>query len=98
MTIKIQRGRQFLAGEVSTQLFDQKGKAGTYLAQASAKLVAQQLQVQLEGPAGAVKLATADDWSKFLAEHASTSEQTKQFADSFGITFHDFVARRRSGL
>ncbi len=91
MTIKIQRGRQFLAGEVSTQLFDQKGKAGTYLAQASAKLVAQQLQVQLEGPAGAVKLATADDWSKFLAEHASTSEQTKQFADSFGITFHDFV-------
>ncbi len=74
MTIKIERGRQFLSGDVSAQLFDGKGRAGTYLQQAADKLVAQQLTLQLEGPQGALTLATADEWKTFLADNASTAE------------------------
>ena len=39
MTVKIQRGRQFLVGDATAQLFDDKGKAGSYLTKASEKLV-----------------------------------------------------------
>lgn len=91
MTISINRGRQFLAGDVTAELFDKKGRAGTYLQQAADKLVAQQLSVQLEGRQGPVTLATADDWKAFLKENASTAEKTKDFADRFGISFSDFL-------
>lgn len=90
MTVKIQRGRQFLAGDVSAQLFDDKGKAGTYLSQASAKLVAQTNTVLLKKGTSTVKLATADDWKKFIVEHAATKAKTAEFTKNFGITFEDF--------
>ncbi|MFZ5439389.1 MAG: hypothetical protein ACOZQL_05235 [Myxococcota bacterium] len=91
MTVKIQRGRQFLAGDATAQLFDDKGRAGSYLTKASEKLVGQQNTVLLlkKGTA-TVKLATADDWKKFLAEHAGTKAQAADFAKTFGITFQDF--------
>lgn len=91
MTISIARGRQFLSGDTSAQLFDAKGKAGTYLSKAGEKLASQQVSVQLEGPGGQVKLATAADWTKFVADHASTKAKTDAFAASFGISFGDFV-------
>jgi hypothetical protein len=90
MTVKIQRGRQFLAGDVSAQLFDDKGKAGTYLSQASAKLVAQNNTVLLKKGTTTVKLATADDWKKFIDAEAGTKTKTADFAKKFGITFEDF--------
>lgn len=90
MTVKIQRGRQFLAGDVSAQLFDDKGKAGTYLSQAAAKLTAQTNTVLLKKGTTTVKLATADDWKKFIAEHAGTKAKTADFTKKFGITFEDF--------
>ncbi|MDP2270355.1 MAG: hypothetical protein Q8N23_30185 [Archangium sp.] len=90
MTVKIQRGRQFLAGDVSAQLFDDKGKAGTYLSQASAKLVAQTNTVLLKKGTTTVKLATADDWKKFIAEYVPTKAKTADFTKTFGITFEDF--------
>ncbi len=90
MTVKIQRGRQFLAGDVSAQLFDDKGKAGTYLSQASAKLVAQTNTVLLKKSTTTVKLATADDWKKFIAEYVPTKAKTADFTKTFGITFEDF--------
>ncbi len=90
MTVKIQRGRQFLAGDVSAQLFDDKGKSGTYLSQASAKLVAQTNTVLLKKGTTTVKLATADDWKKFIAEYVPTKAKTADFTKTFGITFEDF--------
>ncbi len=91
MTIRIQRGRQFLAGETSAALFDDKGKAGTWLKQASDKLVAQQVTVTLKGARNKdLTLATADDWKNFLAKNAATQAQAKGFANRFGITFQDF--------
>jgi|APLak6261675434_1056106.scaffolds.fasta_scaffold00789_2 hypothetical protein len=90
MTVKIQRGRQFLAGDATAQLFDDKGKAGSYLGKASEKLIASNNTVLLKKGTSTVKLATADDWNKFLKEHASTKAQTKDFAAKFGITFEDF--------
>ncbi len=91
MTVKIQRGRQFLAGDVTTQLFDDKGKAGTYLNKASEKLVAQNNTVLLKKGTTTVKLATADDWKKFLSAEANTKTKTDDFAKKFGITFEDFT-------
>lgn len=90
MTVKIQRGRQFLAGDVSAQLFDDKGKAGSYLGKASDKIVSQQNVVLLRKGTTTIKLATADDWKKFIAENAGTKDATKNFAKNFGITFQDF--------
>lgn len=90
MTVKIQRGRQFLAGDATAQLFDDKGKAGSYLNKASEKLVASQNTVLLKKGTTTVKLATAEDWKKFLNENASNKTQTKDFANKFGITFEDF--------
>ncbi len=90
MTIKIQRGRQFLAGEASAELFDRRGRAGTYLAQAGEKLAAANNTVTLRQGNQPVKLATADDWKAFLSAHAATKDQTAQFAGKFGITFDDF--------
>lgn len=89
MTIKIQRGRQFLAGDATAELFDRNGKAGSYLAKAGEKLVAAQHSVTLKGRQ-TVTLAKAEDWSQFLAAHAATKEQTAQFATKFGISFDDF--------
>lgn len=90
MTVKIQRGRQFLAGDVSAQLFDDKGKAGTYLSKASEKLVGQNNVLLLKKGTSTVKLATADDWKKFLNDEAGTKTKTADFAKKFGITFEDF--------
>jgi hypothetical protein len=88
--VKIQRGRQFLAGDVSAQLFDDKGKAGTYLGKAGEKLVAQNNVLLLKKGTSTVKLATADDWKKFLNDEAGTKTKTADFAKKFGITFEDF--------
>ncbi len=90
MTVKIQRGRQFLAGDATAQLFDDKGKAGTYLSQASARLVASTNTVLLKKGTNTLKLTTADDWKKFISENAATSTQTRDFPKKFGITFEDF--------
>jgi hypothetical protein len=90
MTVKIQRGRQFLAGDVSAQLFDDKGKAGTYLSKAGEKLVAQNNVLLLKKGTSTVKLATADDWKKFLSDEAGTKAKTADFGKKFGITFEDF--------
>lgn len=90
MTVKIQRGRQFLAGDVSAQLFDDKGKAGTYLSKASEKLVAQTNVLLLKKGTSTVKLATAEDWKKFLNDEAGTKAKTADFGKKFGITFEDF--------
>ncbi len=91
MTIKIQSGRQFAAGDTSVALFDEKGKAGTYLAKASDKLVAHGVSVQLKGARNkTITLATADDWKGFLSKYCATKQQSAQFAKHFGITFTDF--------
>lgn len=90
MTVKIQRGRQFLAGDVTAQLFDDKGKAGTYLKQASEKLVASNNSVLLKKGTSTLKLSTAAEWKAFMTEHASTKAKTADFPRKFGITFEDF--------
>ena len=90
MTVKIQRGRQFLAGDVTAQLFDDKGKAGTYLNKASEKLVASTNTLLLKKGTATVKLSTADEWKSFIKDNASNATQTKDFARKFGITFQDF--------
>jgi hypothetical protein len=91
MAIQINRGRQFQVGEASVQLFDGKGRAGSFLAKAAEKLTAQQVSVTLDSGGRAVKLTSADEWKAFLAEHCATNEQSAKFADKFGITFSDFV-------
>lgn len=90
MTVKIQRGRQFLAGDATAQLFDDKGKAGSYLQQAGDKLVAQQHTVLLRKGSEVVKLSTAAEWKSFLGTHAGSKDKTAEFAKNFGITFDDF--------
>jgi hypothetical protein len=90
MTVKIQRGRQFLAGDATAQLFDDKGKAGTWVSKASEKLVASNNTVLLKKGTTTVKLATADDWKKFIADNAGTKDKAAAFAKNFGITFEDF--------
>ncbi|MBL8915007.1 MAG: hypothetical protein JNM17_30155, partial [Archangium sp.] len=90
MTVKIQRGRQFLAGDTTAQLFDDKGKAGSWTAKASEKLVASNNTVLLKKGTTQVKLSTAADWKKFLADNAGTKEKAANFAKNFGITFEDF--------
>lgn len=90
MTVKIQRGRQFLAGDATAQLFDDKGKAGSYLTKASEKLVSQQNTVLLRKGSTSVKLSTAEEWKTFLSENAGTKKKTDDFAKTFGITFQDF--------
>jgi len=91
MTIKIQSGRQFAAGDASVALFDEKGKAGSYLQKASDKLVAQQVTVQLKGARNkTITLATADDWKGFLGKYAANETEAKAFKTHFGITFSDF--------
>jgi hypothetical protein len=90
MTVKIQRGRQFLAGDATAQLFDERGTAGTYLSKASEKLVSQQNTVLLRKGTTTVKLSTADEWKNFLTENAGTKQKTDDFAKKFGITFQDF--------
>ncbi len=90
MTVKIQRGRQFLAGDATAQLFDERGKAGSYLSKASEKLVSQQNTVLLRKGTTTVKLSTADEWKAFLTENAGTKQKTDDFAKKFGITFQDF--------
>lgn len=90
MTVKIQRGRQFLAGDATAQLFDASGKAGTYLSKAAEKMTAQQNTLLLKKGSTTVKLATADDWKKFIADFAGTKEKTAEFTKNFGMTFDDF--------
>lgn len=91
MTIKIQRGRQFLSGDATASLFDEKGKAGGYLAKAGEKLSAQEMTVQLKGSRGKVlELKTKADWDGFVAKYAATKEQVSAFPKKFGITFSDF--------
>ncbi|MFO0597890.1 MAG: hypothetical protein U0228_21490 [Myxococcaceae bacterium] len=90
MTVKIQRGRQFMAGDTTAALFDDKGKAGTFLSKASDKLVAQQNVLLLKKGTTTVKLATADDWKKFLTDNAGTKDKAAAFSKNFGITFEDF--------
>lgn len=96
MTINIQRGRQFLAGETTTRLFEKNGKAGTWLDKAADKLVAQGHTLSLrrnakKGDNFDVTLKTAEDWKAFLSEHAGKKSDTKRFADTFGISFTDFA-------
>ncbi len=91
MTIKIQRGRQFAAGDPSVTVFDDKGKAGTYLSKASDKLVAQGISVTVNSGRDGLTLATADDWKKFLTKNCATQQQTAAFSRKFGITFSDFA-------
>jgi hypothetical protein len=92
MGITIQRGRQFLLGDVSAEVFDGQGKSGTFLAKAGEKLAAQQIAVELVDASGAkVPLKTTDDWAAFITNFASTKEATANFATTFGITFSDFL-------
>ncbi len=91
MTVKIQRGRQFLAGDATAQLFDDKGKAGTYLSKAADKMVELGHTLQLKKGSETVTLKTAADWKSFLAANAGTADKTKDFAKTFGITFSDFT-------
>lgn len=91
MTVKIQRGRQFLAGDATAELFDKKGKAGSYLDKASAKLIEQGHTLQLKKGSATVTLKTAADWKAFLSENAGTLEKSQAFAKTFGITFSDFT-------
>ncbi len=92
MTIKIQRGRQFAVGDASVQILDDKGKAGTYLKQASDKLVAQNISVVVRGPSNRkLTLTTAADWKGFLDQNCSTQAQTEAFVKKTGITFGDFI-------
>jgi len=92
MTIKIQRGRQFAVGDASVQVLDDKGKAGTYLKQASDKLLAQNITVVVRGPYNKkITLATEADWKAFMAANTSTKEQTDAFVKKAGITFGDFI-------
>jgi hypothetical protein len=92
MTIKLQRGRQFAATDSSVALFDDKGKAGTYLSKASDKLAAQGIAVTVRNGRKAQTLATAADWKAFIDTNCSTKEQTgAAFTKKFGITFSDFV-------
>lgn len=90
MTVKIQRGRQFLAGDATAQLFDDKGKAGSYLQKAGDKLVAQQHTILLRKGSEVVKLSTAAEWKSFLGTHAGSKDKATEFAKNFGITFDDF--------
>ncbi|MEW5737876.1 MAG: hypothetical protein AB1938_03060 [Myxococcota bacterium] len=92
MTIKIQRGRQFMTGEANAELFARSGKSGGYLEKASAKLVEQQHTVQLRSPNGrTTTLKTEADWKAFLGKHAANEDMVKDFPKKFGITFADFV-------
>lgn len=92
MTIKIQRGRQFMVGEADSELFTKKGKSGGFLEKASAKLVEQEHTVQLRSPNGrTTTLKTQADWTAFLGKYAANDEQAKDFPKKFGITFSDFV-------
>jgi hypothetical protein len=92
VTIKIQRGRQFAAGDATVAVFDDQGRAGSYLQKASDKLVAQGISVVVRGPSNKkITLATADDWKRFLDANCSTKEQTAAFVKKSGITFSDFL-------
>lgn len=92
MTIKIQRGRQFAAADATVALFDDKGKAGSYLSKASEKLVAQNMTIVLRDGHKKVTLASADDWKAFLDAHCSNKDVSgADFTKHFGITFGDFV-------
>lgn len=90
MTLKIQRGRQFLAGDTTAELFDRRGRAGSYLTRAGEQLAAGNTTVVLREGNKSVRLTTADEWKAFLATHASTKDQTADFVKKFGITFEDF--------
>lgn len=92
MTIKIQRGRQFMVGEADTELFKKGGRTGGFLEKASAKLVEQQHTVQLRSPNGrTLTLKSQADWTQFLGKYAANQDQVKDFPKKFGITFSDFV-------
>ncbi len=92
MTLKIQRGRQFAAGDASVAVFDDKGKAGSWLQKASDKLVAQNLTITLKSGRKGLTLASAADWKAFMAANCATREQTgAAFTKKFGITFSDFM-------
>jgi hypothetical protein len=92
MTIKIQRGRQFMTGEAGVELFTRSGRSGGYLEKASAKLVEQQHVVLLRAPNGrTLSLKSEADWKTFLGKHAASESQVKDFPKKFGITFSDFV-------
>jgi len=92
MTIKIQRGRQFMVGEAGVELFKKSGASGGFLEKASAKLVEQQHVVQLKSPNGrTTTLKTQADWTAFLGKYAANETQVKDFGKKFGITFSDFV-------
>jgi len=92
MTIKIQRGRQFAVGDASVQILDDKGKAGTYLKQASDKLIAQSISVVVRGPYNKkITLTTEADWKAFMDKNCATKEQTDAFVKKAGITFGDFI-------
>lgn len=92
MTIKIQRGRQFAVGDAAVQVFDDKGKAGSYLQKAADKLVTQNIAVVVRGPGNKqLTLATAADWKSFLDKNCATQTQTDAFAKKAGITFSDFL-------
>lgn len=92
MTIKIQRGRQFMVGEADTELFKKSGRTGGFLEKASAKLVEQQHTVQLRSPNGrTLTLKSQADWTQFLGKYAANQDQVKDFPKKFGITFSDFV-------
>ena len=88
MTLKIQRGRQFAAGDASVAVFDDKGKAGSWLQKASDKLVAQNLTITLKSGRKGLTLASASDWKAFMAANCATREQTgAAFTKKFGITY-----------
>ena len=81
MTIKIQRGRQFAVGDAAVQVFDDKGKAGTYLQKAADKLVAQNMTVVVRGASNKkVTLATA-------AQTANGSNPDSDWNQGYGFQF-----------
>lgn len=92
MTLEIQRGRQF-AGDTSAAvpLFDPRGKPAGWLQKAAERLVSQDIVLTLQGKAGPVTLATADDWKAFLSENVKSAAQARGFGGKFGVSFQDFV-------
>ncbi|MFT3713579.1 MAG: hypothetical protein QM817_38470 [Archangium sp.] len=92
MTMKLQRGRQFLAGDVAVQLFDEHGVGGSYLERVAEKCVAaRNVLVLREGPRPRV-ISSHEHWRNLLDAYASTAERARRFVDVFGISFDDFCS------
>lgn len=91
MTITIQRGRQFAAGDSTSPIFDRTGNAGGYLAKAAEKLAGQGISLTLSDGQRDVTLSSLADYTAFIAANCGTKQAAAAFASKFGITFSDFA-------